>query len=120
MDTAKVEHRVKKSVLMNQQQEEKRIEYKGLCKTCENQNHCTFPRDASKPVFQCEEFKGQEISPVSTIEKFVSSHAKANINKKPLKDDNWSYRGLCRTCEISDTCVFPKPEGGVWHCEEYQ
>jgi hypothetical protein len=28
--------------------------------------------------------------------------------------------GLCSTCENSETCTFQKPEGGVWHCEEYK
>jgi hypothetical protein len=30
------------------------------------------------------------------------------------------YTGLCSTCENSETCTFQKPEGGVWHCEEYK
>jgi hypothetical protein len=30
------------------------------------------------------------------------------------------FLGLCRNCENRRTCAFPKPEGGIWHCEEYQ
>lgn len=30
------------------------------------------------------------------------------------------HRGLCINCDVRDTCTFPKPEGGVWFCEEYQ
>ena len=30
------------------------------------------------------------------------------------------YRGLCSLCENRTTCTYPKPEGGVWHCEEYR
>jgi hypothetical protein len=29
-------------------------------------------------------------------------------------------RGLCINCDVRNTCTFPKPEGGVWFCEEYQ
>ncbi len=28
-------------------------------------------------------------------------------------------QGLCMNCDLRDTCAFPAPEGGVWHCEEY-
>jgi hypothetical protein len=28
--------------------------------------------------------------------------------------------GICSNCDNCRTCVFPKPEGGIWHCEEYQ
>jgi hypothetical protein len=30
------------------------------------------------------------------------------------------HRGLCINCDVRGTCTFPKPEGGVWFCEEYQ
>lgn len=29
-------------------------------------------------------------------------------------------RGLCVNCENRHTCEFVKPNGGVWHCEEYR
>lgn len=29
------------------------------------------------------------------------------------------HRGLCVNCANRETCLYPKPEGGVWHCEEY-
>mgnify|MGYP001144628595 CR=1 FL=1 len=29
-------------------------------------------------------------------------------------------KGLCSTCRMRDVCVYPKPAGGVWHCEEFQ
>jgi (2Fe-2S) ferredoxin/predicted RNA-binding Zn-ribbon protein involved in translation (DUF1610 family) len=29
------------------------------------------------------------------------------------------YRGLCLNCAKREFCTFPKPEGGVWHCDEY-
>ena len=36
------------------------------------------------------------------------------------EDDFARYRGLCSNCEERRSCAFPKPEGGVWHCEEYR
>jgi len=29
-------------------------------------------------------------------------------------------KGLCINCENRNTCKFIKPNGGVWHCEEYR
>jgi hypothetical protein len=29
------------------------------------------------------------------------------------------YKGLCANCVHRDSCLLPKSEGGVWHCEEY-
>jgi hypothetical protein len=29
------------------------------------------------------------------------------------------FRGLCINCDVRHTCMFPRPEEGVWHCEEY-
>jgi len=28
--------------------------------------------------------------------------------------------GLCRTCVRLSDCTYPKPEGGVWHCDEHE
>ena len=35
------------------------------------------------------------------------------------KKDGEEFKGLCVNCANRHTCLFPKPEGGVWHCEEY-
>ena len=29
-------------------------------------------------------------------------------------------KGLCINCANRNSCQFVKPEGGVWHCEEYR
>lgn len=29
------------------------------------------------------------------------------------------FKGLCFNCDNRDNCMLPKPEEGVWHCEEY-
>lgn len=28
--------------------------------------------------------------------------------------------GLCRNCARLVDCTYPRPEGGVWHCDEYE
>jgi hypothetical protein len=27
-------------------------------------------------------------------------------------------KGLCVQCARRDSCTYPKPAGGVWHCDE--
>jgi hypothetical protein len=39
-------------------------------------------------------------------------------SKRRAKDAG-GYKGLCVNCANRETCLYPKPEGGVWHCEEY-
>jgi hypothetical protein len=34
--------------------------------------------------------------------------------------DRGKYMGLCMNCLHRDTCTFPRPEGGVWRCNEYE
>ena len=29
-------------------------------------------------------------------------------------------KGLCMNCAHSAYCLLPRPESGVWHCEEYE
>ena len=92
------------------------VEYRGLCSTCKNAPACTFLRDPRKTVVCCEEFDGdlprarkptaKERSPLS------QSYAARD-------EDSARFSGLCSNCENRKSCVFPKPEGGVWHCEEY-
>ena len=48
----------------------------------------------------------------------------------PKSNENFSYRvkgknseqfkGLCKNCKKRKTCTLPRPEGGVWRCEEYE
>lgn len=92
------------------------VKYRGLCSTCVNAPGCTFPRSPGKAVFHCEEFDGGAPLPTKTVRKAGPRQTASATNK-----DKHSARfiGLCSNCENRKTCVFPKPEGGVWHCEEY-
>ena len=93
------------------------MRYFGLCLTCKNASSCTFPRDPVKPAFYCEEFEIE--STVSIIppekERLLETDSAAAKEK-----DTTRFVGLCSDCENRQTCVFPIPEGGVWHCEEYR
>jgi hypothetical protein len=71
-------------------------------------------------VFFCEEFDGEEENVAGTAAEVISPsttvHAQAMCRAGPSPEP----RGLCGTCEKRATCTFPKAEGGVWHCEEFE
>jgi len=96
----------------------KRTKNRGICSTCKLESECTFPKDAKRSVLQCEEFEPYEPPPRKKISKGIK--VKVKPRDKSMGEETSSYKGLCCNCENRATCTFPKPEGGVWHCEEYQ
>ena len=88
-------------------------DYPGLCASCKNADNCEYLKIAQKPVLQCAEFQGFGSRPMKEVPENKSK-------KNDEADESSKFMGLCRTCEIRKTCKYPKPEGGVWHCDEYQ
>ncbi len=99
----------------------KKVEYRGSCSTCNNAPTCTFPRDPDRPVLQCEEFESYQPPPPKAVEKedslFDTTVGGGGAEKNTDPD---RLIGLCRTCEVRESCIFIKSEVGVFHCEEYQ
>jgi len=91
--------------------------YRGLCSTCRHAPNCTYPGDVQRPAFYCEEFE-IEITTAKKIPEYGISQSTASSIAVP--EESAELIGLCSDCENRKTCVFPKPEGGIWHCEEYQ
>lgn len=89
--------------------------YSGLCLCCSYSSVCTYPRDPDKPVLQCEEFDGISMSKIG--KETTYGH---DVSRSPLPlQVSTHLAGLCANCENLNVCTYPKPEGGVWHCEEY-
>jgi hypothetical protein len=89
---------------------EQGIRYRGLCTQCVHAAACTFPRDPSRPIRSCEEF-----------EEYPSLRSRAParaVAPKELGAEEPELKGLCRHCAVRISCTFPKPEGGIWHCDE--
>jgi len=93
--------------------------YLGLCSCCSYAPDCTYPRESGRPILECNEFDG--ISP--PLNKMMKWMEKPLVNRfsGPIPDAQRLsiLRGLCAYCDGLNTCTYPKPEGGVWHCEEY-
>ncbi|HEX9916780.1 MAG TPA: hypothetical protein VGB16_03505 [candidate division Zixibacteria bacterium] len=110
----------KKEALSKREQKKetlsKKGEYAGLCLTCVNASGCIYIKNQKSVVLECEDFEGYTNSPMrATINDVLSK-----VSSDASKADFGKYEGLCVNCEIRETCEFPKSEGGVWHCEEYQ
>ncbi len=93
------------------------IRYFGLCMSCRNASSCTFPRNPAKPAFYCEEF---EIETKVSIIPPENDQPLATDSLAAKDKDSPALIGLCSDCEGCQNCTFPRPEGGVWHCEEYR
>ncbi len=94
--------------------------YGGLCLTCDHARSCTYPREPDRPVWQCEEFEGNQ-APLDTtaVESFLIKE-RAKARAVACNNGDGQLKGLCVNCENRKTCTFPKPEEGVWRCEEYE
>ncbi len=93
-----------------------KVEFHGLCLTCNHNATCTFPRNPEQPVLHCEEFD-DSTKPITT--EINTSATPQVISTDTKKKDSIKYKGLCVNCENRASCKLPKPETGVWHCEEY-
>ncbi len=98
----------------------KKPEYGGLCSTCNNASTCIYPRDSNRPVLQCEEFDGYAVPSERTTVSAILAKTRPQVQSGAEEKDLVKYKGLCMNCENRKTCTFPKPEEGVWHCEEYE
>ena len=86
--------------------------YRDLCSTCNHAEACAGRSTPERPIFFCEEF-----------DVFVSVPApqpgQAAPTQPTKRQSTNEHTGLCMNCDNVGTCTLPKPEGGVWHCEEY-
>lgn len=86
----------------------------GLCVNCAQRDACTFPGRASGPVFHCEEYRCDGAACAEALPALPSAPA----SDAPCEPTD--LKGLCVNCENRFDCSFPKPPGGVWHCQEYR
>lgn len=91
---------------------DERPEIGGICVSCRRAPSCVYVGSGRGVVLQCEEHESM-IRP--RLERAGAPKA------APLAQGRSERRmGLCTTCDRSEDCTFPKPEGGVWHCLEYE
>jgi len=82
---------------------------KDLCSTCNHARTCVRLKSIKRPVWFCEEFDDYTPPPKEEGKDIT----------QPEEEKYDKSMGLCCNCAKRDTCTFAKPNGGVWHCEEY-
>lgn len=88
----------------------------GLCRTCVKAAECTFPRDPDRPVRSCDEFEGADGPRFDHTPRTVAPSIFPSISA--AEKGATEMKGLCVQCARRHTCAYPKPAGGVWHCDE--
>ena len=88
-------------------------QYRDLCSNCNHAEACDGQTAPRRPIFFCEEFDVFVPVPVSPL-------TQAMPTQPPERQNTSGRTGLCMNCDSAETCTLSKPEGGVWHCEEYQ
>jgi hypothetical protein len=88
-----------------------RVKAFGLCSTCNNKPSCVYRESRGKDAIYCEMF-----------DSYTNGHRDSSASVKVVAESKPSgkYKGLCANCLHKEACVLNKPEGGVWHCEEYE
>jgi hypothetical protein len=84
--------------------------FRGLCAQCAKASRCALLLSWQGPVQECDQFLRRRAD---------SSRSPARLAEKTLPPESFPPKGLCLTCGNLDLCPFPRPEGGVWHCEHY-
>jgi hypothetical protein len=69
----------------------------------------------TKPKMYCEHFDVEPPAPNPWEKEFVEQWPASEV-----EPDNGAYRGLCANCSNRHHCTIAKPEGDIWHCEEYR
>jgi hypothetical protein len=95
-------------------------ELSGLCSTCIHAGECVNAARGKMPVVHCEEFDDRVISPLKPAESQFTLAARTKENSHQASDNDPQLKGLCVNCDNRKICKHPKPESGVWYCEEYR
>ncbi|KPL18822.1 MAG: hypothetical protein AMJ92_06255 [candidate division Zixibacteria bacterium SM23_81] len=94
----------------------------GLCTTCNEAPNCAHAKNSKKPILFCEMFDDSHPRMETAVPEQSATAGetkKPQVASAPEKSETSKLKGLCVNCDNRETCTFPKPEGGVWHCEEY-
>jgi len=88
------------------------IKNDGICTICKNNENCTFSTNGKRKVTHCEEWEGVAAKP--NLNGALNRIIKQNSVERQIST------GLCQYCALQETCTYPKKEGGIWICDEYE
>jgi hypothetical protein len=93
---------------------------RGVCAACKYDPDCIWARNSDRPVLQCEQFELGVASPPPTTARANSPAKGLEGARSAEREEAHNYPGLCSNCDNRETCIYPRPEGGIWHCDEYR
>ncbi len=85
-----------------------------LCSTCRHAGDCIYLVERSRPIHQCEMFDVES----GPLRAHPATDSAGQVRQGGASKEK--FLGLCSNCDLRMTCKLPRPEGGVWHCEEYE
>ena len=92
---------------------------RGICSVCKHEADCIYPRSTGQIVLNCGQFE-----PCPPIAPPPRDRARVELErlweKSASEESETKFKGLCCSCEDRHVCIYPKPIGGVWRCEEYR
>ena len=91
----------------------------GLCMTCNNAADCVYRLRRGFDAAYCEMFDGASFPADNGSGRGDTKSKILYPGGSISKAGSLVPKGLCQNCQHFETCMLPKPEGGVWHCEEY-
>jgi len=93
------------------------LQFGGQCASCIEAQHCTFPRVSGRPVRNCEEF----CPPRAECVESRRGPCETQLTSTGFTMAARSYKGLCGTCDVYDSCTFPRDERvPVTRCDEHR
>lgn len=87
----------------------------GLCITCNNSDTCVYRKQRGTDAIYCELFDGY-----AAPQHGRGIEVTGAVTDGSLDVGTTDAKGLCMNCVHRDSCQLARPEGGVWHCEEYE
>ena len=77
-------------------------------------------KEEMKPISKQKQWKLLYASPALGSAEGSASSGKRSSAGVDAKEESSKVKGLCKNCKKRRTCELPKPEGGVWRCEDYE
>jgi hypothetical protein len=93
---------------------------RSLCENCSKKEDCCLKASISRPSFFCEEYECGLVGESLVVKTGLESSVRSNYDPAQyVLPPSRRSMGLCATCGSREACCLTKPQGGVWHCEEY-
>jgi hypothetical protein len=86
--------------------------HRDLCCVCTYTAECMYRGTPERPKLCCELFDVD-------VQALAPHKAEASCTNSGGDGASYVQGGLCCNCENRKHCTIRRPEGDVWHCEEY-